>query len=66
MSPFFVKKHGFFLQKHVFLTKKGLINSGFMSVKQLIKERQPLAVVLGYYQNHETSGNILVPLLGQE
>ena len=25
-----------------------------------------IAVLLGYFQNHETSGNILVPLLVQE
>ena len=46
MSPFFVKKTCFFFhQKHVFLTKNGLINWGFMSIKQLNKERQPLVVV---------------------
>ena len=32
----------FFLQKPVFSTKNGLINSGLMSIKQLNKERQPL------------------------
>ena len=42
MSPFFVKRHVFSLQKNVFLTKNGLINSGFISIKQLNKEGQPL------------------------
>ena len=43
MSPFFVEKNMFFfLQKHVFLTKNGLINLRLMSIKWLNKERQPL------------------------
>ena len=33
MSPFFVENTFFSLQKHVFLTKNGLINLGFMSIK---------------------------------
>ena len=34
MSPFFVKKNMFyFLQKHIFSTKNGLINVGLMSIK---------------------------------
>ena len=42
-SPFLSKKKTYlFLQKHVFSTKNGLINSDFMSIKQLNKERQPL------------------------
>ena len=47
MGPFFVKKkHVFFLEKHVFSTKNGLIISGLMSIKQLNKERQPLVTML--------------------
>ena len=39
------KKHVFFLQKHVFSTKNGLINVGLMSIKKLNKERQPLTKI---------------------
>ena len=42
MSPFFVKKNMFFPTKTRFFTKNEFINSGFMSKKQLNKERQPL------------------------
>ena len=33
MSPFFVKKHDFEGENHVFLTKNGLIKVGLMSIK---------------------------------
>ena len=47
--------NNFFLD--IWRSKKGV---------ELSEKKPPLAVVLGYCQNHETSGNILVPLLVQE
>ena len=58
MSPRFVKKHVFKGKKHVFLTKNGLINSGFMSIKQLDKERQP-SLCESIVSSCQKLGNIL-------
>ena len=46
MSPFFVRKNMLLKEKkHVFSTKNGLIRVGLMSMKQLNKERPPLAFI---------------------